>query len=372
MEVARGQVLYRQVFERGHSLGKLETVGRVANRRGTRVRFRPDPDIFGETARLDPHRLFRMARSKAYLYGGVEVRWHCAPSPGRRLEGPRRSGVPLPERAQGSPVPGGRRPELCDRPALRRPRQQDRGPWIGRMGHRLARRRRWLRTFLLQHHPDPERRNPRGGPEERAVARPEGPRRADRAKPASRGRNRRRRDAELRGPAVDLHPRTRIPGPEQGPAADRGSNPHRRFGCARRVRSLARGSALAGGAPPRLEHRAGRGAPAATRRKGRGPQIGDPQAAAARQARRLLEQRRARLRTVHRRGRLGRRLGQAGARPRQSGDPAAARQDPERCQCDPRQARRRTSNWRTSSWRWAAERARNTGKAICATTRSSS
>ncbi len=80
VEVARGQMLYRQVFERGHSLGKLETVGRVANRRGTKVRFRPDPDIFGETARLDPHRLFRMARSKAYLYGGVEVRWHCAPS----------------------------------------------------------------------------------------------------------------------------------------------------------------------------------------------------------------------------------------------------------------------------------------------------
>ena len=80
VEVARGQTLYRQSFARGHALGPIETVGRVANRRGTKVRFRPDPDIFGAAARLDPHRLFRMARSKAYLFGGVEVRWHCAPT----------------------------------------------------------------------------------------------------------------------------------------------------------------------------------------------------------------------------------------------------------------------------------------------------
>jgi len=80
VEVARGQTLYRQSFERGLPVGSLETVGRVANRRGTKVRFKPDPEIFGAEARLEPARLFRMARSKAYLFGGVEVRWHCAPS----------------------------------------------------------------------------------------------------------------------------------------------------------------------------------------------------------------------------------------------------------------------------------------------------
>ncbi len=79
VEVARGQVLYRQVFERGTPLGPIETLGRVQNRRGTRVRFRPDPTIFGEGAALDPARLLRMARSKAYLFGGVEIRWRCAP-----------------------------------------------------------------------------------------------------------------------------------------------------------------------------------------------------------------------------------------------------------------------------------------------------
>jgi topoisomerase-4 subunit B len=80
VEVARGQTLYRQVFSRGLPLGPLETVGRVANRRGTKVRFHPDAQIFGEGAHLSPARLFRMARSKAYLFGGVEIRWTCAPS----------------------------------------------------------------------------------------------------------------------------------------------------------------------------------------------------------------------------------------------------------------------------------------------------
>jgi topoisomerase-4 subunit B len=80
VEVARGQTLYRQVFSRGLPQGPVETLGRVANRRGTKVRFRPDPQIFGKDAAFQPARLFKMARSKAYLFGGVEVRWNCAPA----------------------------------------------------------------------------------------------------------------------------------------------------------------------------------------------------------------------------------------------------------------------------------------------------
>ncbi|MDQ4136991.1 MAG: DNA topoisomerase IV subunit B [Pseudomonadota bacterium] len=80
VEVARGQQLYRQVFARGAPKTKLETVGRVLNRRGTKVRFKPDHQIFGKDARFQPRRLFKMARSKAYLFGGVEIRWKCAPS----------------------------------------------------------------------------------------------------------------------------------------------------------------------------------------------------------------------------------------------------------------------------------------------------
>lgn len=79
VEVARSQKLYRMTFERGHPKGKLEDLGKVSNRRGTRVRFKPDTDIFGPKAAFKPQRLFKMTRSKAYLFGGVEIRWNCAP-----------------------------------------------------------------------------------------------------------------------------------------------------------------------------------------------------------------------------------------------------------------------------------------------------
>ncbi|MEF2072343.1 DNA topoisomerase IV subunit B [Consotaella aegiceratis] len=80
VEVARNRKLYRQTYARGVATSALEEVGEVQNRRGTRVRFLPDPQIFGAQARFDPARLFSMARSKAYLFGGVEIRWSCDPA----------------------------------------------------------------------------------------------------------------------------------------------------------------------------------------------------------------------------------------------------------------------------------------------------
>src|ERR1700674_2661076 len=80
VEVARSQKLYRMNFERGHPKGKLEDLGKINNRRGTRIRFKPDAEIFGAKASFKPQRLFKMTRSKAYLFGGVEIRWRCATS----------------------------------------------------------------------------------------------------------------------------------------------------------------------------------------------------------------------------------------------------------------------------------------------------
>ncbi|GAB4362221.1 MAG: DNA topoisomerase IV subunit B [Oricola sp.] len=79
VEVARGRRLYRQQFSRGHPVTGVEDLGEVQNRRGTRVRFHPDAEIFGKSAKFEPARLYKMARSKAYLFGGVEIRWSCAP-----------------------------------------------------------------------------------------------------------------------------------------------------------------------------------------------------------------------------------------------------------------------------------------------------
>src|SRR5882762_8966538 len=86
VEVARGQKLYRMAFERGQPKGKLEDLGKINNRRGTRIRFKPDSEIFGGKAVFKPQRLFKMARSKAYLFGGVEIRWRCDPTLLKGLE----------------------------------------------------------------------------------------------------------------------------------------------------------------------------------------------------------------------------------------------------------------------------------------------
>src|SRR5215470_1267501 len=77
VEVARGGQLYRQVYQRGKPKNGLEKLGRTPNRRGTKVRFKPDADIFGAKVKFNPLRLFKMARAKAYLFGGVEIRWRC-------------------------------------------------------------------------------------------------------------------------------------------------------------------------------------------------------------------------------------------------------------------------------------------------------
>jgi len=77
VEVARGKQLYRQSFARGLPTSKLVELGATQNRRGTTLAFTPDAEIFGEGARFNPARLYRLARSKAYLFAGVEIRWKC-------------------------------------------------------------------------------------------------------------------------------------------------------------------------------------------------------------------------------------------------------------------------------------------------------
>ncbi|MDB5670240.1 MAG: parE [Alphaproteobacteria bacterium] len=78
--VARNKELYRQSFSRGEPTTGLERLGPTPNRRGTTVSFVPDTTIFGDEAKFKPERLYRLARSKAYLFAGVEIRWKCDPA----------------------------------------------------------------------------------------------------------------------------------------------------------------------------------------------------------------------------------------------------------------------------------------------------
>ena len=77
VEVARDRKLYRQSYRRGKPQGKLKEAGGAQNRRGTTVAFQPDASIFGKDAHFQPDQIYRMARSRAYLFRGVEIRWSC-------------------------------------------------------------------------------------------------------------------------------------------------------------------------------------------------------------------------------------------------------------------------------------------------------
>ena len=79
VEVARDRALWTQSYSQGKPLGKLKNAGAVQNRRGTQIRFQPDPEIFGKQ-HFSPARVYRLCRSKAYLYRGVEIRWACDPT----------------------------------------------------------------------------------------------------------------------------------------------------------------------------------------------------------------------------------------------------------------------------------------------------
>jgi topoisomerase IV subunit B len=97
VEVARDRRLWRQSYSRGVPGSALQDCGPVHNRRGTSLRFHPDPEIFGGLG-FRPALLYRMARSKAYLFRGLEIRWSCDPAL------PRPDGVPAEARLH---FPGG-------------------------------------------------------------------------------------------------------------------------------------------------------------------------------------------------------------------------------------------------------------------------
>ena len=247
VEVAREQTLHRMVFERGKPKGKLEKLGRAPNRRGTKVRFRPDPDIFGAKAHFKPERVFKMTRSKAYLFGGVEIRWSCAKELLRGVED-------VPEEATFHFADGLKEylaatingstlvhPDIFHGTAGKigvHGGAQWAVAWTGDSDGFLS---SYCNTI-----PTPD-----GGTHESGLrsALLKGIKdHAERVGPGqARGRgDRRRRDDRRRLHGLGVHPRAGIPGPDQGSAGDRGSDPHRRERDQGSVRPLARRQSDAG------------------------------------------------------------------------------------------------------------------------------
>ena len=143
-------------------------VGAAPNRRGTTVTFTPDPEIFGADAAFGPERLYKLARSKAYLFAGVEIRWRCDPvarPPPEVPETPSSSSPAASPTISPSSSASARPSPTSRSPAARTSPNE---PGQRRMGGRLAALLRRLRVLLLQHHPDARRRHPRGRPPRRA------------------------------------------------------------------------------------------------------------------------------------------------------------------------------------------------------------
>lgn len=79
VEIARDKKLYRQEYSKGKPLTALEQIGNAPNRRGTSITFHPDSEIFGANSTFNPNKIYRMARSKAFLFKGIKIMWKCAP-----------------------------------------------------------------------------------------------------------------------------------------------------------------------------------------------------------------------------------------------------------------------------------------------------
>lgn len=78
VEVIRDQTLFTQTYSRGEAQSKLKKGGEIKNRKGTSITFRPDTQIFGDKAKFRAAHIYKLIRSKAYLFRGVEIRWKCA------------------------------------------------------------------------------------------------------------------------------------------------------------------------------------------------------------------------------------------------------------------------------------------------------
>ena len=134
---ARQEALPPELLAGASPTSQLETVGAAPNRRGTTVTFTPDPEIFGADAAFSPERLYKLARSKAYLFAGVEIRWRCDPSLASRRS-PRNRRLPVRQRPRRPSRRAARRPPDRHQPALHRPPGLPRRPGQRRMGGRLA------------------------------------------------------------------------------------------------------------------------------------------------------------------------------------------------------------------------------------------
>ena len=360
-------------FERGKPKTKLQDAGKAPNRRGTKVRFRPDPEIFGAKAQFKPERVFKMTRSKAYLFGGVEIRWSCAKELLRGVDD-------VPEKATFH-FADGLKDYLTETLAGATLVHPD--IFTGSAGktgaHGAA---QWAVAWTADADgflnsycntiPTPD-----GGTHESGLRTALLRGLKDHAERIGQGKRAAAITADdvMAGAGAMLSVFIREP-EFQGQTKDRLATAEAQRIVEQAIKDpfdhwLA-GNPLARQQAARLRRRARRGAHPPPPGKGHRAQERGAQAAPARQARRLHQQRRRRLGDFRRRGRLRRRLGQAGARPRHARRSCRCAAKSSTSRRPARTSSRRTSSSPISCRRSAAAPARIIATRICATAASSS
>jgi topoisomerase-4 subunit B len=165
VEVARGQQLYRQRFERGKPSARSKDAGQGQQPARHQGAFKPDEQIFGKNASFSPPGCTSMARPRPISSAAWKSAGPAIPLIKDKRPGRRRCCI-SPAALQGLPA----RAQWADRiacnaekssPASFREGQAPRsnGPWPGSARGRLL-------VVLLQHHPHTE-----GGTHEQGCAR---------------------------------------------------------------------------------------------------------------------------------------------------------------------------------------------------------
>ena len=332
VEVARNKTLWRQLYVRGKPETPLTEVGPASNRRGTLVTFKPDPEIFGASARFKPSILHRLARSKAYLFRGVEIRWHCDPALIEKDSGvPERETFHFPKGLEDF-LHATLAERICVTEAA----------FSGQAQLENGRSRvEWAIAWPEDEEPYTGYYcntvpTPQGGSHEQALR--GAMIRALRSFGELTGQNAKKMGQvtaddllvqRLRAPLA-VHPEPAVPGPDQRQAARPRGRQARRTGAEGPLRPLALRPARGRASTARLCDQSGGRTSRPTKSQGRRAQNRDPETPPSRQARGLLGRRARRHGNLPGGGGQRWRVGQAGARSRDPGDPAAARKNPER------------------------------------------
>ena len=77
VEVYRDKNIYLQKYSKGIPRNNIEKLNQKTNKKGTKITFKPDEEIFDNNVKFNIEKLYNFCKSKAYLFAGIEVRWSC-------------------------------------------------------------------------------------------------------------------------------------------------------------------------------------------------------------------------------------------------------------------------------------------------------